>query len=150
MFFKAVPREGRDDDDDCDDEIIKPKAEYFKRFIRRVAATVEYGRRILQGLLHLHFNQKKIRMKISMALILTMTTILMLLMMLTKCVGSKSGRRRGWGGVVLCWTSLTKTGATALLLYSQPGEEDDDDDDHGNDEGEDDDGDKDGGGGGGG
>ena len=136
---------------DADDEDIKPKAEYFKRFITRVVATDEYGRRILQGLLHLHFNQKKISMKISMALILTMTTILMLSMMTTKCVGSKTGRRRGWGGVVLCWTSLTKTGATTLLLYSQPGEDDHDDDDdgddHGNDEGEDGDGDKDGGGG---
>ena len=80
-----------------------------------------------------------------------MTTILKLLtILMPKCVGSKSGRRRGWGGVVLCWTSLTKTGATALLLYSQPGEEDHDDDDHGDDEGEDDDGDTDGGGGGGG
>ena len=137
--------------DDCDDEdIIKPKADYFKRFITRVVATDEHGRRILQGLLHLHFNQKKIRMKISMALILTMTTILMLSMMTTKCVGSKTGRRRGWGRVVLCWTSLTKTGATALLLYSQPCEDDHDDGNHGDDEGEDDDGDTDGGGGGGG
>ena len=76
-----------------------------------------------------------------------MTTILMLLTMMTKCVGSKTGRRRGWGGVVLCWTSLTKTGATTLLLYSQPGGEDHGDDDHGDDEGEDGDGDKDGGGG---
>ena len=133
--------------DDCDDEDIKPKAEYFKRFITRVVATDEYGRRILQGLLHLHFNQKKIRVKISMELILMILMLLTILM--PKCVGSKSGRRRGWGGVVLCWTSLTKTGATALLLYSQPGEEDHGDDNHDDGEGEDDDGDNDAGGGGG-
>ena len=38
------------------------------------------------------------------------------------CVGSKTGRGRGWWRVVLWWTStfLTKTGATALLPYPQP------------------------------
>ena len=46
------------------------------------------------------------------------------------CVGSKTGRR-GWGRVVLCWTCLTKTGATALLLYAEDGDDHHDDNDDG-------------------
>ena len=60
-------------------------------------------------------------------------------------MGSKTGRR-GWGRVVLCWTCLTKTGATALLLYAEDDDNDDGVGDDDNDDGGGDDDNYDGGG----
>ena len=74
-------------------------------------------------------------MKIQMAMVLIlMMKTMMVVMMMTKCVGSKTGRR-GWGRVVLCWTCLTKTGATALLLYAEAGDDHHDDNDDGGGDG---------------
>ena len=104
-------------------------AEYFKWFVMRVVATDEYGGHILQGLLHVDMNEKS-RMKILMTMLLmvstmtTMTTIMIIwrgwLWRSVLCVGSKTGRR-GWVGVVLCWTSeWTRVDQVDLLQRQRP------------------------------
>ena len=59
----------------------------------RVVATDEYGRHILQGLLQVDMNEKKIRMAMISMMKMTRMTMILMTILMAKCVGSKTGRR---------------------------------------------------------